>query len=91
MGNTNLSKIYEYNKYEDPTHKKGEDFCGPFINPSVENFQKEIEEYYQNKSLIKYNIEKMKKFKDRPFIGRRLKIGETKEGSPIFEKKYTYY
>ena len=91
MGNTNLSKIYEYNKYEDPTHKKGEDFCGPFINPAVENFQKETEEYYKNKSLIEYNIEKMQKYKDRPFIGRRLKIGETKEGSPIFEKKYTYY
>ena len=91
MGNTNLAKIWEYNKYEDPEHKKGEDYCGPFICPMVKNFEKEAEEHYKDKSLIEYNIQKMLKFKDRPCIGRRLKIGETKEGAPIFEKKYTYY
>ena len=33
----------------------------------------------------------MTKFKDRPCLGRRLKIGENEKGEPIFEKKYTYY
>ena len=91
MGNTNLAKVWEYNKYEDPDHKKGEDYCGPFTCLGINNFQKETEEYYKDKSLIEYNIEKMKRYKNRPCIGRRLKIGETKEGAPIFEKKYTYY
>ncbi len=30
-------------------------------------------------------------FKDRPCLGRRLKIGENEKGEPIFEKKYTYF
>ena len=33
----------------------------------------------------------MSKFKDRPCLGRRLKIGENEKGEPIFEKKYTYF
>ena len=66
MGNTNLAKIWEYNKYEDPEHKKGEDYCGPFTCLGINNFQKETEEYYKDKSLIEYNIEKMKRYKNRP-------------------------
>ena len=33
----------------------------------------------------------MIKFKDKPCLGRRLKIGENEKGEPIFDKKYTYY
>ena len=91
MGNVHLDKIIEYNKFEDPNHTRGEDYSGPYVFPKVKDFQKETVEYFQNKSLIQNNIEKMNKFKDRPCIGRRLKIGENEKGEPIFEKKYTYY
>lgn len=91
MGNTNLAKIHEYNKYEDPENRRGEDYCGPFVFPKMENFKRDTEDYYKDKSLIENNIQKMEKFKDRPCIGRRLKIGEKEDGSPIFDKKYTYY
>ena len=91
MGSTHLDKIIEYNKYEDINHKKGEDYAGPFLFPKVKNFQKETVEHFQDKSLIGYNIEKMKKFKDRPCLGRRLITGRNEKGEPIFEKKYTYY
>ena len=91
MGNVHLDKIVEYNKFEDVNRIKGDDFSGPYIFPKVKNFQKETVEYFQNKSLIENNIEKMTKFKDRPCMGRRIKIGENEKGEPIFEKKYTYY
>ena len=91
MGNTHLAKIYEYNKYEDPENRRGEDYCGPFVFPKMENFKRDTEDYYKDKSLIANNIQKMEKFKDRPCMGRRLKIGEKEDGTPIFEKKYTYY
>ena len=91
MGNIHLDKIIEYNKLEDINNARGEDFAGPFVFPKVKNFQKETVEFFQNKSLIENNIEKMTKFKDRPCLGRRLKIGENEKGEPIFEKKYTYY
>ena len=91
MGNVHLDKIYEYNKYEDKNHLKGEDYAGPYIHPKVKDFQKETVEYFQNKSLIENNIEKMNRFKDRPCLGRRLKIGENEKGEPIYDNKYTYY
>ena len=91
MGNVHLDKIVEYNKFEDINRIKGEDFSGPYVFPKVKDFQKETVEYFQNKSLIENNIEKMNRFKDRPCLGRRLKIGENEKGEPIFEKKYTYY
>ena len=91
MGNVHLDKIVEYNKFEDINNTKGEDFSGPYVFPKVKDFQKETVEYFQNKSLIENNIEKMIRFKDRPCLGRRLKIGENEKGEPIFEKKYTYY
>ena len=91
MGNVHLDKIVEYNKFEDINRIKGEDFSGPYVFPKVKDFQKETVEYFQNKSLIENNIEKMTRFKDRPCLGRRLKIGENEKGEPIFEKKYTYY
>ena len=91
MGNVHLDKIVEYNKFEDINNTKGEDFSGPYVFPKVKDFQKETVEYFQNKSLIENNIEKMTRFKDRPCLGRRLKIGENEKGEPIFEKKYTYY
>ena len=33
----------------------------------------------------------MKKYKDRPCLGRRLKVGVNEKGEPIYEKKYTYF
>ena len=91
MGNVHLDKIFEYNKFEDINNTKGTDYSGPYIFPKVKDFQKETVEHFQNKSLIENNIEKMNIFKDRPCLGRRLKIGENEKGEPIFEKKYTYF
>ncbi len=91
MGNTHLDKVYEYNKLEDSNNPGGEDYSGPYIHPNIKDFQKESIEHFQNKSLIGYNIERMKKFKDRPCLGRRLKTGENEKGEPIFENKYTYF
>ena len=91
MGNVHLDTIVEYNKFEDINHIKGEDFSGQYVFPKVKDLQKETVEYFQNKSLIENNIEKMTRFKDRPCLGRRLKIGENEKGEPIFDKKYTYY
>ena len=87
----NLDKIYQYNKLEDKNHPKGADFAGPYVFPKLKDFQKETMDHFQNKSLIKHNIEKMHRFRDRPCLGRRLKIGENERGEPIFEKKYTYF
>ena len=89
MGNS--EKIYEYNKLEDANRPKGDNFAGPYIFPKMKDFQKETVDHFENKSLIQNNIEKMIKFKDRPCLGRRLKIGENEKGEPIYEKKYTYY
>ena len=91
MGNTHLDKVYEYNKLEDSNNPGGDDYSGPYIHPNIKDFQKESIEHFQNKSLIGYNIERMKKFKDRPCLGRRLKTGENEKGEPIFENKYTYF
>ena len=91
MGNVHLDKIFEYNKFEDINNAKGTDYSGPYIFPKVKDFQKETVEHFQNKSLIENNIEKMSIFKNRPCLGRRLKIGENEKGEPIFEKKYTYF
>ena len=91
MGGTHLDKIYQYNRLEDINNPGGEDYSGPFIWPKLKDFQKESIEHFQNKSLIGYNIERMKKFKDRPCLGRRLKIGENEKGEPIYENKYTYF
>ena len=91
MGNIHFDNIVEYNKYEDNNCIRGEDFSGPYVFPKVKDFQKETVDYFQNKSLIQNNIDKMIKFQDRPCLGRRLKIGENEKGEPIFEKKYTYY
>ena len=91
MGSTHLDKIYNYNKLEDINNPGGEDYAGPFIWPKINDFQKESIEHFQNKSLIGYNIERMKKFKNRPCLGRRLKIGENEKGEPIYENKYTYF
>ena len=88
MGN---SEIYQYNKLEDANRPKGDNFAGPYIFPKMKDFQKETVDHFENKSLIQNNIEKMIKFKDRPCLGRRLKIGENEKGEPIYEKKYTYY
>ena len=91
MGNVHLDKIIEYNKIEDVNNQRGKDYSGPYIFPKVKDFQKEAVEYFQNKSLIKNNIEKMNRFRDRPCLGRRLKVGENEKGEPIFDNKYTYY
>jgi len=91
MGNINFTKFCGYNKLESINRSKDQDYSGPYIFPEVNDFQKEIEEKYKNKTLIQNNIEKMIQFKDRPCLGRRLKIGENEKGEPIFEKKYTYY
>ena len=91
MGNVHLDKIIEYNKIEDKNLMKRGDYSGPYLFPKVKDFQKEVIEYFQNKTLIENNIEKMKRFKDKPCLGRRIKIGENEKGEPIFEKKYTYF
>ena len=90
MGNYQLNNIFQYNKLEDP-NLRNRDYAGPYIFPEVQDFQKEMEEPFKNKTLIESNIEKMIKFKDKPCLGRRLKIGENEKGEPIFDKKYTYY
>ena len=90
MGNYQLNNIYQYNKLEG-INRANKDYIGPYIFPEVTNFEKEVEEKYKNKTLIENNIEKMIKFKDRPCLGRRLKIAENEKGEPIFEKKYTYF
>ena len=91
MGNTHLDKIYEYNRLEVENETKREGYSGPYIYPKLKNFDKESVEYFQNKSLIKYNIQQMKKYKERPCLGRRLKKGENEKGEPIYEEKYTYF
>ena len=91
MGNTHLDKVYEYNRLEIENITKREGYSGPYIYPKLKNFQKESVEYFQNKSLISYNIEQMKKYKDRPCLGRRLKVGVNEKGEPMYEKKYTYF
>lgn len=91
MGNIHLDKIYQYNKLEDAGNSRGEDYSGPYVFPEVKDFQKETVDAYKDRSLIENNIQKMNEFKDRPCLGRRLKIGENEKGEPIFEKKYTYY
>lgn len=90
MGNSNNSKMYIYNKLEDP-NRRNVDYVGPFILPSINNFEREVEDYYKDKTLIGKVLEKMKQFKDRPCLGRRLKTGENEKGEPIFEKKFTYF
>ena len=91
MGNTHLDKVYEYNKLEIENITKREGYSGPYIFPKLKDFQKQSVEYFQNKSLIAYNIGQMKKYKDRPCLGRRLKTGENEKGEPIYENKYTYF
>ena len=91
MGNVHLDKIIEYNRIEDVNIQRGKDYTGPYIFPKIKDFQKETVEYFQNKSLIQNNIEKMNRFSDRPCLGRRLKVGENEKGEPVFDNKYTYY
>ena len=59
MGNIHLDNIFEYNKYEDGNKTRGENYAGPYIFPKIKDFQKETVEYFQNKTLIENNIEKM--------------------------------
>ena len=61
------------------------------ILPQINDFHKEVEVYYKNKTLTQKVLEKMKDFEDRPCLGRRLKIGEDDKGMPIFEKKFSYF
>ena len=91
MGNINFAKIYSYNKLEDKSNQRHKDYVGPYILPSIKDFKKEVEDYYKDKTLIGKVLEKMKLFKGRPCLGRRLKIGENEKGEPIFEKKFTYF
>ena len=89
--NTNNTNYYIYNKLEDKENKSRKDYVGPFILPQIQDFKKEVEDYYVDKTLIGKVLEKMEQFKDRPCLGRRLKIGETPQKTPIFEKKFTYF
>ena len=61
------------------------------ILPQINDFHKEVEVYYKNKTLTQKVLEKMKDFEDRPCLGRRLKIGENDKGMPIFEKQFSYF
>jgi long-chain acyl-CoA synthetase len=91
MGNINFTKIYSYNKLEERSNQRHKDYVGPYILPSIKDFKTEVEDYFKDKTLIGKVLEKMKLFKDRPCLGRRLKIGENEKGEPIFEKKFTYF
>ena len=91
MGNSKVSKMYIYNKLEQGENRRKVDYVGPFVLPSINNFEKEVEDYYKDKTLIGKVLEKMKQFKDRPCLGRRLKTGENEKCEPIFEKKFTYF
>ena len=42
MGNTNFTKLYFYNKIEDKLNKRKTDYAGPYILPTIKNFEKEV-------------------------------------------------
>ena len=86
MGSLNSTYNITYNKYVNPYQPFGPNYTGPFIHPSVNDFKKDVEDVYKNRSLIQNNIEKMKKFKDKECLGIRKQISKG-----VFEKKYTYF
>ncbi|MCQ2820884.1 MAG: AMP-binding protein, partial [archaeon] len=82
-----LNKDYvEYNKFEDPSSPIGPNYIGPMIHLSINDFSKDIEDRFRDKSTIGNNLEIMKKFKDNDCFGYRKILPD---GS--FEKKYTYF
>ena len=92
MGNLNKNfyREYHYNKLEDPSKPRGANYSGPFIHPKLKNFE-EIEQRFENSSILSHNIQKMIQFKDKPCLGRRLKIGTNSNKKPIFDSKYTFF
>lgn len=78
-------KIY-YNKYIDPQSKSKDNYSGPFVHPSVNNFDEDITKKYQNCSLIEKTLDKMTRFKDHDCLGYRKKIS-----AKDYENKYSYY
>ena len=86
MGNSTTNNTITYNKWLNPDKHFGENFSGPFVHPSVIDFKKEVEDVYQNRTLIENNLEKMLKFKDRDCLGIRKKIGKNQ-----YEDHYTYF
>ena len=86
MGSLNSTYNITYNKYVNPYQPFGPNYTGPFIHPSVNDFKKDVEDVYKNRTLIQNNIEKMKKFKDKECLGIRKQISKG-----VFEKKYTYF
>ena len=61
MGNSTTNNTITYNKWLNPDKHFGENFSGPFVHPSVTDFKKEVEDVYQNRTLIENNLEKMLK------------------------------
>lgn len=88
MGNLHEAESkFQYNKYLDPYSKGGSNYSGPFIHPSIENFEEEMIKPYEHKTLIENNLQKMVQFKDRDCLGYRKKL----DGDEIYEDKYTFY
>lgn len=58
MGSLNSTYNNTYNKYVNPYQPFGPHSTGPFIHPSVNDFKKDVEDVYKNRSLIQnqYNI-----------------------------------
>ena len=86
MGNSTSNIENTYNKWENPAKLFGPNYSGPFVHPSVTDYKRQVEDVYQNRTLIDNNLEKMLKFKDKECLGIRKQIGENQ-----YEKKYTYF
>ena len=86
MGNSTSNTENTYNKWENPAKHFGPNYSGPFVHPSVTDYKRQVEDVYQNRTLIDNNLEKMLKFKDKECLGIRKQIGENQ-----YEKKYTYF
>lgn len=86
MGNSTSNIENTYNKWENPAKHFGPNYSGPFVHPSVTDYKRQVEDVYQNRTLIDNNLEKMLKFKDKECLGIRKEIGENQ-----YEKKYTYF
>ena len=55
MGNSNLSPLpnYPYNKLVNSNRPFGENFCGPFVHPIVNDFEKKLQKNIKIKLSLK--------------------------------------
>lgn len=93
MGNLHeTGSSFQYNKYLDPNSIKGSNYSGPFIHPSMRDFEEEMIKPYANLTLIQNNVQKMIQFKDRDCLGYRRKLSSKgNDNEEQFEEKYTFY